>query len=73
MKRTNKTTTQNITMTEKEIGEIHEALEKILAACTELENSNRKHIIIDALSKASQELTLLRLETFKTKEDGNTG
>lgn len=72
MKRTKKETTQNTIMTEKEIGEIHEALEKILAACTELEASNRKHIIIDALSKASQELNLLRLETFKTKDDGNT-
>ena len=59
-------------MTEKKIGKIHEALEKVLADCTELEGSNRKHIIIDTLSKASQELNILRLETFKTKDDGNT-
>lgn len=60
-------------MTEKEIGEIHENLEKILSACSGLEDSNRKHIIIDNLTKASQELHMLRLETFKTNEDGNTG
>jgi len=73
MKRTKKPTTQNTTMTEIEIGEIHEALEKILSACSELEDGTRKHLVIDSLTKASKELHILRLETFKTTEDGNTG
>lgn len=70
MKRT-KINTQNIIMTREEIGKVHETLEKVLADCAELEDSNRKHIIIDALSKASQELNILRLETFKTNRNGN--
>ena len=71
MKRT-KTKPQNTTMTETEIGEIHEALEKVLSACSELEDSVRKHLIIDSLTKASKELHILRLETFKPSENGNT-
>jgi len=59
-------------MTETEIGKIYEALEKVLSACSVLEDSSRKHIIIDSLTKASKELHILRLETFKTNEDGNT-
>ena len=71
MKRT-KQNLQNLIMTEIEIGEIHEALEKVLSACSELEDSTRKHLIIDSLTKASKELHTLRLETFKTTENGNT-
>ena len=71
MKRT-KTKTQNPTMTEIEIGEIHEVLEKVLSACSGLENSTRKHLIIDSLTKASNELHTLRLETIKTPNNGNT-
>jgi len=59
-------------MTEIEIGEIHEALEKVLDACSALKDSTGKHLVIDSLTKASKELHILRLETFKTTEDGNT-
>ena len=71
MKRT-KQNPQKTTMTEIEIGKIHEALEKVLSNCSELENSTRKHLVIDSLTKASKELHILRLETFKTTENGNT-
>jgi len=72
MKRTKKPNIQTTTMTEAEIGKIHEALEKVLSACSALEDSNRKHIIMASLTKASEELHILRLETFKTDDDGNT-
>ena len=75
MKRTKSnylTNIQKTTMTEPEIGEIHEALEKVLSACSDLEDSNRKHLVLDSLKKASKELHIIRLETFKTDEDGNT-
>jgi len=72
MKRTKKPTTQNIMTTEIEIGKIHEALEKVLTDCSKLDNSTGKHLVIDSLTKASKELHILRLETFKTEDDGNT-
>jgi len=58
-------------MTEAEIGKIHEALEKILTTCSKLEDSTGKHLVVDSLTKASKELHILRLNTFKTTKDGN--
>ena len=71
MKRT-KSKPQNQIMTEIEIGKIHEDLEKILSDCSELMDSTRKPFIVEYLTKALKELHTLRLETFKTTEDGNT-